>query len=201
MPELIPGGPDVSRETLERLRRFHDLACAWTTRINLLSAKDRRFIWERHIIDSAQLVGLAETPESWLDLGSGGGFPGIVAAIMLDGGAHVTLVESDTRKCVFLNTVARQLDLTITVLPRRIEKLEETRASTLSARALAPLVSLVAHADKFLGPGGTALFPKGRNWKSELELAKGKWSFDCDVIQSITDSRAAIVKLRNVKRI
>lgn len=202
MRNTLPVDRDVSRETLQKLKGFEGLVRKWSPRINLVSPADLDDFWGRHIVDCAQLASLSDTPERWLDLGSGSGLPGLVIAILLEGQAsHVTLVESDRRKCAFLKTAARILGLSVDVLPMRIEALRTTRATTLSARALAPLDKLVEHAHAYLAREGTALFPKGRNWKIELEAAKVKWSFDCDMVQSVTDRDAAILRLCNITRI
>lgn len=197
------GGRSVSRETYEKLKAFEELVRTWSQRINLVSISDQSILWERHLVDSAQLIDLTDLTDRWLDLGSGGGFPGVVIAILLEESrqGHVTLVESDNRKCAFLKTAARTLSLDVDIRSQRIEQIELEAATTLSARALAPLETLVAYGFQFLAPDGIALFPKGRNWKNELEAAKVKWSFDCDVIQSITEADAAILKLRNIERI
>ncbi len=131
-------GPIVSRETLEKVKAYEDLVRQWSPRINLVSPADLDCLRHRHTLDSAQLVALSNTPQRWVDLGSGGGFPGIVVAIILQDrqkSARVTVVESDKRKCAFLTTVARSLDLDVDVLAQRAENLKLTDATTLSARA------------------------------------------------------------------
>jgi 16S rRNA (guanine527-N7)-methyltransferase len=192
---------EVSRETLQKLEEFQELVRKWSPRINLVSQTDLKDMWQRHILDSAQLVALTSTPERWIDVGSGAGFPGIVVAILLrqQVSTPVTLVESDRRKSAFLMTVSRALDLDLKVVCQRVENLQASDATTMSARALAPLERLVGYANSHLSSDGTALFPKGRKWKNELQEAKEKWSFDCDVVQSATDSTAAILRLRNIK--
>lgn len=176
----------------------------WSTKINIVSPNDLTSLWQRHIVDSAQLPSLAESPGNWVDLGSGGGFPGLVVAIILQQnvpGVRVTLVESDKRKCAFLSAVARKLDLAVQICPQRIERLDVTGFTTLSARALAPLERLLGYAHPLLSTDGVALFPKGRNWRKELAAAEDKWSFDMDMVKSATESDAAILKVGNIKRI
>lgn len=193
----------VSRETIERLHLLEALVAKWTERINLISRGSRNDIWNRHILDSAQLANLSTTPTRWLDIGSGGGLPGLVVAILLADTAdefEIMLVESDKRKSAFLKTACRQLELEAKVHASRIESLEPQACSTLSARALAPLATLLEFADIHLAKDGCALLPKGAGWKNELEDAHQKWSFDMDVIESKTNSDAAILRLSAIER-
>jgi 16S rRNA (guanine527-N7)-methyltransferase len=192
---------DVSRETLEKLQAFESLVSQWSPRINLISSADLKNVWRRHIADSVQLVVLAEGSDDWADLGSGAGFPGLVVAICSAQKRHVTMVESDRRKCAFLSTVARQLDLNVKIIGKRIEDTDSLGAAVLSARALAPLTRLLGYADAHMSSDGVALFPKGQSWKNELARAREVWLFDHDVVKSSTDSDAAILKIRNIKRI
>ena len=117
-------------------------------------------IWQRHILDSAQMYPLGDSQGKWLDMGSGGGFPGIVMAIM--GAQDMVLVESDKRKATFLQQMTRQMALPATVLPKRMDDLPPQGANTVSARALASLTQLLDHATPHLAQGGRAVFPKGR---------------------------------------
>jgi 16S rRNA (guanine527-N7)-methyltransferase len=202
---MIDGfGETVSRETLEKLRAFEDLVKKWTTKINLISKSTIPDIWNRHIIDSAQLFSLAPSSGHWVDLGSGGGFPGIVAAIMTQGTQmphHLTLVESDQRKCAFLRTAIRELSLDVEVISKRIEDISPLEADVLSARALADLETLLGFSQRHLLPGGTALFPKGARWKNEDQEARIRWSYDSEPIISKTDPNAAILKIKNISHV
>ncbi|MCA8930663.1 MAG: 16S rRNA (guanine(527)-N(7))-methyltransferase RsmG, partial [Alphaproteobacteria bacterium] len=155
----------VSRETLARLAAFAALLEKWNPAINLISAGTVAQIWTRHFLDSAQVFDLADAKSGlWADLGSGGGFPGLVAAILAleeRPGLSFTLVESDRRKAAFLSTAARELGLPVRVMAERIEALPPLGADILTARALAPLPVLLGYAERHLQPGGRALFPKG----------------------------------------
>ena len=171
--DLTDLGVDVSRETLLTLEAYQAEVLRWNARINLVSRSTVPVIWERHIRDSAQIWPLApETAEHWLDLGSGAGFPGLVIAILardLRPGMTVSLIESDLRKSVFLQSVARELDLTVTVYPERIEQVQPLGADVISARALSPLPRLLSLANRHAGPACTYLLPKGQDYHSELE--------------------------------
>jgi len=199
---LVPG-LDVSRETRERLQAFAGLVGKWTQSINLISAASLPDIWDRHIIDSAQLFLLVDDFQHWADLGSGGGFPGIVIGILAMEhmpNARITLVESDQRKAAFLRTAIREAGLSSQVRTDRIEMLPPLGADVLSARALGPLETLLGHASRHLAPDGTALFPKGRIAATEIAAARANWGFDIARCPSITDPEAAILRIKGIAR-
>ncbi|MFB9149110.1 16S rRNA (guanine(527)-N(7))-methyltransferase RsmG [Roseovarius ramblicola] len=195
---------DVSRETKERLDLYATLIEKWNPRINLVSRASLPNLHTRHFADSAQLHALAPHPVShWADLGSGGGFPGLVIAILAqdtESPARVTLVESDARKSAFLRTVIRETGLAATVITDRIESTAPLQADVLSARALADLATLMGHAERHLAPGGTALFPKGATWRQEIAEAQSKWQFTSRVDKSRTDPDAVILHVTGVSR-
>ena len=151
--ELLPG-LDVSRETYSRLKDYEKLLFKWNSKINLVSKSTLSDFWGRHILDSAQFFSLfGEKTGKWVDLGSGGGFPGLVVAILSDELGipnRLSLVEADVRKSVFLKTVCRELGLKVDVYNNRIEELPKMSADVLSARALAPLKTLCFYAEKHL---------------------------------------------------
>lgn len=200
-----PPALDVSRETHQRLTLYAELLRQWTARINLVARSTLPDLWTRHFADSAQLYRLAPHPvDHWVDLGSGGGFPGLVIAILgMEAGspARVTLVESDMRKAAFLATVIRQTGAPATVIARRAETLKPLGADVLSARALASLPVLLGHAERHLAPSGTALFPKGVSWEKECVAARDKWKFDARVATSETDDGAVVMSIKGVARV
>lgn len=189
----------VSRETFSRLALHAALLEKWQKTINLVSPSTISEIWCRHILDSAQLVD--HTPakaDTWLDLGSGGGFPGLVcAAIAFEKkpGIIFTLVEADLRKAAFLREAARQMDLSLGVISRRIEDLPPSRYDVISARALAPLGSLCRYAKPHISENGVCLFQKGARYLDELATARNDWHMVYDVIPSLTDAEAVLVKI------
>ncbi|WP_084351178.1 16S rRNA (guanine(527)-N(7))-methyltransferase RsmG [Primorskyibacter flagellatus] len=196
---------NVSRETYEKLQRYVDLLLAWTAKINLISKKSASDVWHRHIIDSIQVFQSIEHPsKTWLDLGSGGGLPGLVVAILATEASpemKTVLVESDLRKAAFLRNVIRKLDLHATVMSERIENLDPLKANVVSARALADLDTLLSFANLHLAYDGTAIFSKGEKWQKEVDKARESWRFDLDVIQSKTDPMAAILKIGGISRV
>lgn len=195
----------VSRETMVRLETLGELVQHWSARINLVSKASLQDLWHRHILDSAQIFSLGPIRcDHWVDIGSGGGFPGIVIAILaeeLSPSTKVTLVESDKRKAVFLREAARQLGLSARVIGERIEKLPSLSANALSARALAPLAKLCDYANLHLGEEGIGLFPKGENYESEVEEAHRDWTFSHKTHPSRTDPSAVIIELKDLKHV
>jgi 16S rRNA (guanine527-N7)-methyltransferase len=197
-------GGSVSRETIDRLRAFESLVQRWTPAINLVSKADLPSLWGRHIVDSAQLFWLAPAAAHWVDLGSGGGFPGIVVAILAQAcspGMRTTLVESDLRKATFLRQAAQALDLQTVVLSKRIDEIPPLAADILSARALSPLPDLLGFADRHLQRDGVAIFPKGSRHAEEVAAARVAWTFDVTVQQSLSEPEAAILMIRNLRRV
>lgn len=195
---------NVSRETLHDLESFKTLVEKWTAKINLVSKPSIPKIWERHILDSAQLYDLAAPAGHWVDLGSGGGFPAIVLAILSKGEAdprRFTLVESDQRKSAFLRTAIRELDLCAQVQTSRIESLPPLDADILSARALSDLSALIGFASQHMKPTGTAIFPKGERWQAEVEAARQIWSFEYSAKASETNPAAAILTIKDIVRV
>jgi 16S rRNA (guanine527-N7)-methyltransferase len=198
MDRHIPDWLDVSRETIEKLDQYVAEVLRWNPAINLVSKSSVADIWQRHVLDSAQLFTLADSQGKWADLGAGGGFPGIVIAIM--GAPQMVLVESDQRKATFLREIARQLSLPVTVIAKRIDAIEPLAAETVSARALASLTDLLAHVTPHLALSGRAIFPKGQAFEEELTRAQADWAFDATKIPSRTDPEAAVLILENIRR-
>ena len=188
----------VSRETAERLHAYMALLIRWNARINLVADADPEALWQRHVVDSLQMLALLPNAEGPLvDMGSGAGFPGMVLAAA--SGRETHLVESDKRKCAFLQEVARLLALPkVTVHPLRIEAVRLPPAMVLTARALAPLPQLLRYADRILAPNGIALFPKGRAAAQELTAAAADWTMRIERFPSATDPNSTILRLSEI---
>ena len=203
---MIPlvGDMKVSRETEEQLRHFQNLLLKWTSRINLISKATMGEIWHRHILDSAQIFAHhTPKPGIWADVGSGGGLPGIVAAILSAERApdtHLVLVESDQRKATFLRTAIRELSLTATVHATRAESLDALAAPTLSARALAPLTDLLDVMLRHGTPDSTGLFLKGASYKKEIAEARQNWDFALEAHPSLTNPDASLLIVKDLHR-
>lgn len=194
LPEL-----NVSRETQERLHHFASMLEKWSPKINLVAKSTLSDGWNRHIIDSAQVFGLRKQDTGlWADLGAGGGFPGLVVAILaheLAPEMKVALVESDQRKAVFLRSVLRETGVSADVKVARIEQLAPLEADFLSARALADLPTLLSFSERHLAPTGLGVFLKGANWEKEVAAARESWKFDLAQRTSITDPNAVVLTI------
>lgn len=194
----------VSRETIEKLEAYVALLRKWNPAINLVARSTLDAAWDRHICDSAQVFFLLEDqPVHWLDIGSGGGFPGMVCAILaaeLSPHTEFTFVESDKRKCTFLQTVARASGADVRVVSERIEELEPQKADFVTARALAPLPVLLGFADRHLQAGGRALFLKGESYAQEIQAALETRRFTYQEYTSKTDENAVILMIEEIER-
>ncbi len=183
------------------LSSFAALLLEWNQKVNLISRRNPGALWQRHMLDSAQLVeALPAAPEGRplriADLGSGGGFPGLVLAIL--GAGEVHLVESDGRKAAFLNHVSRETGVPVTVHVERIEQLAPLRADCVTARALAPLPKLLGYVARHLVPGGRALLLKGRAREGELTAARQQWSMAIRERPSLSDPESALLVIETL---
>lgn len=200
----IDMGPDdfqawtgVSRETLDCLMVYAEHLTQWQKRLNLVGPKTLPILWQRHMLDSAQLFPLVpEDCRILVDFGSGAGFPGLVLAAM--GVPEVHLVESDRRKAVFLRETARAMGVPVTVHSHRIETIKAFPADVITARALAPLSVLVDMSHRFTHKETVLIFPKGKDQRREVAEAteswtKRGWTVDVQPVPSHTDASAAVI--------
>ncbi|WP_245185589.1 16S rRNA (guanine(527)-N(7))-methyltransferase RsmG [Falsiroseomonas frigidaquae] len=201
IPHPLPDPMPLDDAIRARLDAYVELLLRWNTRINLVGRTTTDQVWQRHIEDSLQLVPLLPEGAGPIgDLGSGAGLPGLVLAIATGRPTH--LVESDRRKAAFLNEAAARLDLAqVQIHATRIEEARLPPLAVLTARALAPLGTLLAYAHRLLAPGGIALFPKGRMAETELAEAQPAWSFTLDRFASRTDPEATIFRLSDIRHV
>lgn len=186
---------------------FHDLETfvglceSWGAVSNLVSRADRERLWSRHIADSLQLVDVAGgRGRTWIDLGSGAGFPGLVVAIAR-AETDMTLVESNKKKAAFLLRAAAACGAGARVEPRRAETLPARPFDVVSARALAPLHKLFNLSERFFGSNTVGLFPKGRDAATELDMARKDYRFDLETRPSRTDPGGVILIVANLVRV
>ncbi|KAA3441788.1 16S rRNA (guanine(527)-N(7))-methyltransferase RsmG [Mesorhizobium sp. SARCC-RB16n] len=195
-------GP-VSRETFECLVAFEELFQKWNRSINLVAQSTSADVWHRHILDSAQLARIEPEARHWVDIGSGGGFPGLVMAFLLAErpGASIDLVESNRKKASFLQTVIGQFSLPARVVARRIEDSHVlvSKPQIVTARALAPLSVLLDLSAPWLASGARALFHKGRDYRAEVQESVNRWTFDLVEHPSVTDASGVILELSHVR--
>ncbi len=197
-PEEFAAATSVSRETLDRLRLYESLLAKWQRALNLIGKSTAADVWQRHFLDSAQLYPHLSEKPGLVDFGSGAGFPGAVLAAM--GARDVHLVESDSRKCAFLREIDRQLALGMTIHEARIEHLTPWKASSVTARALAPVPKLLDMAEDFLDPETVILFPKGESVDQELTEALKGWNMTVERLASRTSPTSVILRLTRVER-
>jgi 16S rRNA (guanine527-N7)-methyltransferase len=196
---------DVSRETLARLDRFVDLLLRWRKTTNLIASSTLPCLWTRHIADSLQLIELAPQARTWVDLGSGAGFPGLPIACALAGtsGARVHLIESNAKKAAFLREAVRVTATPALVHAERIEHFVERfkdPVEVVTARALAPLNSLLNQSVGLLKRGAIGLFPKGQDVADELTEAAKYWNVKVNLVPSRTDPHGRIVVVERIER-
>jgi 16S rRNA (guanine527-N7)-methyltransferase len=196
----------VSRETQERLERFAKLFLKWSKSINLIAPSTIEQLWTRHIIDSLQLRNVIEISGRWIDLGSGGGFPGIVTAILLAENQEgwIDLVESNQKKCSFLRMALAETGGRGAVHPVRIENAAKTLPAPdfISARALAELDQLFEYVQPWTTrkPDLKLIFHKGRDYRSEVDKARGGWDFDLVEHQSVVETDSVILEIASLTR-
>jgi 16S rRNA (guanine527-N7)-methyltransferase len=195
-------GP-VSRETWDRLESLQCAVERWTATSNLVAPSTLPDFWRRHVLDSAQLVPLKAEARNWVDLGSGGGFPGLVIAILLaeKPESRISLVESNAKKAAFLSAVASDLALPARIHRCRIEQARERTgaAEVVTARALAALARLLPLASPWLREGGCGLFHKGRDFVGELAKSHDEWVFDLIEHPSVVDPSGRILEISGLR--
>ena len=196
---------NVSRETIARLDAFVGALLTWQAKTNLIAPSTISEVWTSHIADSLQLVKIAPEAKIWVDLGSGGGFPGLVIACALDPSAKVHLVESNSKKAAFLREAARLAPAPTAVIhAQRIEDfLQQFQGvpDVVMARALAPLPKLLEYVAPLVEKGAKALLLKGQDIADELTEASKYWKVEAELVPSQTDSGGRIVIVRELQRV
>lgn len=209
-PEVFQKAFSVSRETISKLETYEQLLLQWQLAVQLVAPSTLSSIWVRHFADSAQLLHSSPANiETWIDVGSGGGFPGLIMALLASNEfqlfkiKRVILIESDTRKAAFLREVARQLGVAVEIFCGRIEtattQVKVGQGDVISARACAPLVQLLSYINPYWKTKTVGLFLKGADVKDEITKAYQDFKFEFELIPSITDSRGHVLKIRNLE--
>jgi 16S rRNA (guanine527-N7)-methyltransferase len=194
----------VSRETEKRLDMFVDALLLWQRTTNLVASSTLARLWTRHIADSLQLIPLAPQARVWVDLGSGGGFPGLPIACALSDmpGAMVHLIESNGKKAAFLREAVRVTGVPAQVHQVRAENFGESCKETVhavTARALSPLKTLCDQAFPWIALGAIGLFPKGQDVDAELTEAAKYWSIEAAKVPSKTSPEGCIVVITGLQ--
>ena len=199
-------GKDVSRETWERLEHFSVLFRKWAKSINLVAPSTLPDLWNRHVADSSQIFQLSPNPQTWADLGSGGGFPGVITAIFLKemGSGWVYLVESNQKKAAFLRQALLETGGLGSVHISRIEDapLKIGKVDAISARALADLDLLCDFSEPWMAinPECRAFFHKGRDYRQETVKANSRWQFDLIEHQSAVEKDSVVLEIAGLRR-
>ena len=199
-------GQSVSRETQQRLEHFVEMFKKWNATTNLVAPSTLPELWTRHVADSAQIFQLSPTPKTWVDLGSGGGFPGVITAILLaelnDGWVH--LVESNNKKAAFLRLALKECGARGTVHPIRIEAAPEKipHCDAVSARALADLDLLLHYIEPWAlkNTDLKCFLNKGRDYEQEVAKANGRWQFDLIKHVSTIEATSVVLEVSNIAR-
>ena len=193
---------NVSRETLNYFYEYKTLLSKWNEKINLVSKNTLVDIWERHFLDSGQIIKHVEASgKRWVDVGSGAGFPGLVVALLLRDrkiDCDLVLVEKNPKKGFFLNEVIRKLNLSVEVVNDNIDTLEPLNADILTARAFSELNNLIEIAFRHRKKEGICLFLKGENYRIELDKTLNYWFFDYDIIDSLSSSSGKIIRVKKI---
>ena len=193
---------NVSRETLKGFYEYKTLLFKWNEKINLVSKHTLGDIWERHFLDSGQIIKNVEASgKRWVDVGSGAGFPGLVVALLLRDrkiDCDLVLVEKNPKKCFFLNEVMRKLNLRVEVVNDNIYTLEPLNADILTTRAFSELNNLMEIAFRHRKQEGICLFLKGENYRSELDKTLNYWFFDYDIVDSLSSSSGKIIRVKKI---
>ena len=186
---------DVSRETCDKLDSYVALLEKWQKSINLVSAKTLDDVWERHILDSAQLVSyLPKEPVRILDLGSGAGLPAVIIAILSH--HHVEMVESDTRKCAFMQTALRETNTKAVIHNERLEGLGFRDADIITARAFAPLDRMLSWTEGQIKDGQVFWLLKGRAVNEELTNLAVSQTVETQQFHSLATGEGVILRLQ-----
>jgi 16S rRNA (guanine527-N7)-methyltransferase len=197
-------GP-VSRETFSRLLAFETVFLKWAARINLAAPSTLNDLWSRHILDSAQLLPIAAGAKSWADIGSGGGFPGAVMAILLDEqpGTSMVLIESNGKKAAFLRSALAELAPRARIVAERAEVViaGQPAPEIVTARAVASLIDLLALTEPWIARGTRALFHKGRDYRAEVKTAGDTWNLDLIEHRSAIDQQSVILEIGRIRRV
>ena len=193
---------NVSRETLNGFYEYETLLSKWNEKINLVSKNTLVDIWERHFLDSGQIIKHVEVSgKRWVDVGSGAGFPGLVVALLLRDrkiDCELVLVEKNPKKGFFLKEVIRKLNLSVEVVNDNIDTLEPLNADILTARAFSELNNLIEIAFRHRKKEGICLFLKGENYRIELDKTLNYWFFDYDIVDSLSSSSGKIIRVKKI---
>ena len=193
---------NVSRETFDRLKAYEASLKEWQNKFNLVSNASLEDAWKRHFKDSVQLFKyVPERSRILLDFGSGAGFPGMVIAIMAEEkmpNLKVKLIESIKKKTLYLNAVKDICNVRVQIINDRIENIPSFSADVITSRAMCNLNDLLKYSNKFSNKKTTLIFPKGKSYKEELNIAQKNWNFDCNIFANEINPEGVILVINNL---
>jgi len=213
LPEVMPASSHgrerfqqatgADRDAMARMDSYLSLLIDWNARMNLVGPSAVAEFWERHALDSAQLLAHAPEARIWADIGAGAGFPGLVLAILLKDrpGVTIHLIESMAKRCAFLRAVSVALDLPTQVHNARAESLNLSPVDVVTARACAPLPRLLEYARPLLRGKAIALFLKGKEAEAELAEARKTWRFTASLMPSVSGADGRVIRLERLARV
>ena len=195
-------GLNVSRETFKSFCEYEALLSKWNKKINLVSQNTLAQLWNRHFLDSGQIINHVDAfGKKWVDVGAGAGFPGLVVALLLRDrkiDCDMVLVEKNTNKVFFLNEVIRKLNLNVKVVNKNVDTIEPLNADIFTARAFSELKKLIELAFRHRKEMGICLFLKGENYRFELDKTLNYWFFDYDIFDSVSNSSGKIIRVKKI---
>lgn len=195
---------NVSHETIEQLKLYLSLLTEWQTKFNLVSNSSLEDAWNRHFLDSAQLFQyVPQSAKTLIDFGSGAGFPGMVLAIIAKEKTpylKISLVESIKKKTMYLNEVAKQTNTNVIIINDRIENLKKTKYDVITSRAMTALKDLLNYAEPFCHKDTTCIFPKGKNYATELSEAHKLWRFKCHIESNEMSDEGKILVITDIAK-
>ena len=189
---------DLDAEVMAQLQTYAELLVKWQKKINLVGPDTIPDLWQRHMLDSAQLAPLIPDGKKVVDFGSGAGFPALVLSC-INPSLDIHLIESDQRKCAFMREVKRAAGLSVTIHTERIEKVESLEADVVTSRALASLGKLLDFAQMHSLSTGIYLFLKGKRWQDELTEAQKDWNMQVQRHPSRSDPAGMILEISDCR--
>ena len=193
---------NVSRETIEKLKKYKDFLLISNKYLNLIGKTTENQIFTRHFADSAQIYDIIDDKSEIIDLGSGAGFPGVLLRILMDDkkiSGNITLIDKSSKKCKFLQDLSDKLSLNLKIANLKIENFKFDKISTVVSRAFKKTIDimdiLLRNNDKIRN----IILIKGKTYQQELEDAKKKYTFDVEKFRSITSDESYILKINNIK--
>ena len=193
---------NVSRETIEKLKKYKDFLLISNKYLNLIGKTTENQIFTRHFADSAQIYDIIDDKSEIIDLGSGAGFPGVLLRILMDDkkiSGNITLIDKSSKKCKFLQDLSDKLSLNLKIVNLKIENFKFDKISTVVSRAFKKTIDIIDILLKNNDKIRNIILIKGKTYQQELEDAKKKYTFDVEKFRSITSDESYILKISNIR--